>query len=1140
MSGHDGPPPSGDWETARASALPTRAPALARHDGKPHLSIDHLLSERFRVVRFIAHGGMGEVYEAEDLELRERVAIKTIRPEIADDERTMERFRREVQLARKVTHPNVCRTYDLFHHRSTERGPTGKQSRTTFLSMELLAGETLAERLRRVGRLSPDEAFPIVSQMAAGLSAAHEAGIVHRDFKCSNVLLVPDTAGRTGTRAVITDFGLAQTSVPSGSLSVSLTEKGSIRGTPAYMAPEQVQGGEVSAATDIYALGIVLYEMATGSLPFTADTPIATALKRLQEDPPSPRTHVPDLDPKWEATILRCLARSPANRFSTATKVVRTLSGENERHPASEANRRRAVLLAGFATTLIALVFVLSLVVGRGRHAAAPVDRSPGVADQAPRRSVAVLGFKNLAGQPQEAWISTALAEMVTTELAAGDELRTVPEETIAQMKISLALPDADTFGRQTLAKIRQNIDAGYIITGSYLAMSSQPTAPVRVDAKLQDVSAGETVAAVTETGTEGQLADLVVRAGARLRQKLGVSKVSTVDAAAVQATLPSDPVATRFYAEGLVKLRTYDNLAARDLLERAVAADPRHALSHAALAEAWSGLGYDATAKAESRKAFDLRARLPRRDRLFIEGKYYEVLHDWPKAIDAYHALFSFFPDDLEYGLRLADAEIGAGSAKDALATIGRLRGLAPPSRDDPRIDLAEAKAAGTLGDYRGEAAAAERAIAKGQSSGARLIVAMGRFRQALGSLTGDPQNAIAAFDDAIRIYTAAGDRGAEARMLSRKQSVLYTLGKVSEAQSLGREALAIGHEIGDKGGTLAATLESAWIEEEEGHLRTAVPLLEEGLRIARDINNREAQCRGLVELAMCKFGLADVASANRLFSEAVSLSRETGMRGYLAWGLSQSARALFWEGDLEGARSSYEEARSTAEKIGYKSGAAWATNGVGDVLLAKGDLIGARKCKEQALETLKAANDKDDYAQAENGLADIALHEGRLNEAEAFARAAAGDLRDLRQENDAGEATALLALALLGERKLSAAEHAIATIEPLIKKSPYVITRVNIATASGRVRAAAGKTAQAVQTLKAAISEAKKFGYVQGEFEARLALGEFELEAGRNAEGRILLADLEKDATAKGFLLISRKAAAARVRSVRMTGAS
>jgi serine/threonine protein kinase len=262
------------------------------------LSTGQVLSERFQILRFISSGGMGDVYEAQDLVLRERVALKTIRSDIAASEEAVERFKREIYLARKVTHPNVCRIFDFARDQNAEQGEV------LFLTMELLAGETLSKSLRPSRRMSTEEALPIVLQMTAALSAAHDAGIVHRDFKCANVILVPSSET---PRAVVTDFGLARGKDGESGLLDSLTNLGRVVGTPDYMAPEQLEGGPITPATDIYALGVVMYEMVTGACPFTGENAWAVANKRLKENAPSPRTQVPALDPRWEKAILRCL-----------------------------------------------------------------------------------------------------------------------------------------------------------------------------------------------------------------------------------------------------------------------------------------------------------------------------------------------------------------------------------------------------------------------------------------------------------------------------------------------------------------------------------------------------------------------------------------------------------------------------------------------------------------------------------------------------------------------------------------------------------------------------------------------------------------------------------------------------------------
>ncbi len=258
---------------------------------------------------------MGAVYEANDVILRTPVALKVLQGKIVADAAVLERFRREVLLARRVSHPNVCRVYELY------QGTTAAGTPIHFLTMEFLEGETLAARIARTGRMTTAEAFPLVQQMCDGLAAAHAEGVIHRDFKSNNVMLVQRSASARQTqgdapRVAITDFGIARALLQDGAAGANaLTGEAGVIGTPEYMAPEQVTGGDVSEATDIYALGVVLYEMVTSRLPFSAATPLATAARRLNEPPPRPEVSVPGLDPRWSRTIRPLPRPRPAATF---------------------------------------------------------------------------------------------------------------------------------------------------------------------------------------------------------------------------------------------------------------------------------------------------------------------------------------------------------------------------------------------------------------------------------------------------------------------------------------------------------------------------------------------------------------------------------------------------------------------------------------------------------------------------------------------------------------------------------------------------------------------------------------------------------------------------------------------------------
>jgi len=319
--------------TEFATSPVTRDPQSVSDYQRRSLAPGDLLASRFKVIQFIADGGMGEVYEGEDIELREFVALKTIRQSLLEKPSAVSRFKQEVRLARQITHSSVCRVYDLFRHTFPDGG------QIIFISMELLRGKTLSRQLHDDGRFGVEQTLALATQIANALSAAHDAGIVHRDFKPGNVILVPDERCEGGFRVVVTDFGLAVKSVAAiAAADATVSVLGSDgAGTPAYMAPEQIEGRPATPASDIYSFGLVLYEMVTGQRPFEGATPTEAALNRLRKPPIPPSRFVPGLSLVWQTTILKCLEIDPANRFAKVQDVIAELSGAGKSPAAPEA-----------------------------------------------------------------------------------------------------------------------------------------------------------------------------------------------------------------------------------------------------------------------------------------------------------------------------------------------------------------------------------------------------------------------------------------------------------------------------------------------------------------------------------------------------------------------------------------------------------------------------------------------------------------------------------------------------------------------------------------------------------------------------------------------------------------------------------
>lgn len=271
------------------------------------LGVGDVLAGRYRIERFIAGGGMGMVYEARDILLSEPVAIKLLRPELLDKPGAQERFAEEIRIARRVTHPNVCRVFDV-----------GIDGARIFFTMELHPGDTLAGLLARQGAMDAATAVPLVRQLLDGVAAAHAVSVVHLDLKPSNVLL----GGPDGSRLAITDFGLA---VPCCAELGCRCDKPHLLGTPLYMAPEQVEGGMAMERTDVFALGVILFQIATGCLPYQGDSNEEIARARLRGAPPSPCAVRPAVDRRWDEVIRSCLARDPEERPQDARAVAGAL-----------------------------------------------------------------------------------------------------------------------------------------------------------------------------------------------------------------------------------------------------------------------------------------------------------------------------------------------------------------------------------------------------------------------------------------------------------------------------------------------------------------------------------------------------------------------------------------------------------------------------------------------------------------------------------------------------------------------------------------------------------------------------------------------------------------------------------------------
>jgi len=1079
----------------------------------------------YRVLSRLGSGGMGVVYEAEDLKLGRRVAMKFLPGEVASDRTAFERMQREARSASALDHPNICSIYEL-----------GEHDGQPFIVMQLLEGETLREWIERTSKMDKHSrltgAIDLAIQITRGLEAAHQKNIIHRDIKPENIFVT------VRGEAKILDFGLAKVMEPQkepdvqsdltadtaaqGEEALTLTRTGAKMGTAFYMSPEQIRGEKLDARSDLFSLGLVLFEMLTGRRAFRGSTG-ADVHDAVLHGLPVPVRHLnPAVPAGVESVIRRSLEKDRARRYQSARELHTDLERlKLRRSPALGIGGRIA------AGCLLLLLIALGVNVGglRDRILRRPVSND--AAEQLKRRTaVAVLGFKNLSGRDDEAWISTALSEMLDAQLSAGQQLRVVSSEDVARMKIDLSLPAADSYGRDTLQKIRAHLGSDIVVLGSYLDTGKDTGGKIRVDVRLQDARQGETIAVISQDGNEASLPELVTQSGAGLRQKLGIADVSSTEASQVAASAPASPEATRLYAEGLAKLQAYEALAARDLLEKAVAADPNYALSHSALAQAWSQLGYDKKAQEEAKKAFDLSANLTREQHLSVEGRYREIAHDFPSAIEIYRTLRNFFPDNLDYALRLASSQRKAGRPKESLETVAQMRTLPKPLSDDARIDVEEASAQNAAGNFSASQEAAAAATAKAKAQGSRMLQAQATLSEGFAwDRLGDLNKAVQKSLEGRDLAANAGNPDLLGRAQRTYGIVLYDKGDFAGAQSAYEQALNIFQKIGD--GQIASTSVSLGnVYYDQGKLEEARRYYEQALRIDQEIGAGPGEIGSdMGSIANVLDNLGDLMGATRMQEQSLQGFRDGGDQRGVSATLGNLANVLVERGDLSQAMSYYDEGMSIAEKIGYKEGRAFNLEGEAQIFLDRDQLSQARDREEQALRIRKEVGDSVSIARSQMALATIAFEQGKPAESEALIRAAAPQFEQQTMATDASQSAALLARVLLAQSKIpdaeAAAVNALALAERTSDRSTHLVTSL----AGAEVNARTGKEPTATKALQSVLNESVRDGYKQFEFEARLDLGRLELHSSR-ASGRQRLENLEGDAGRKDFRLIARKA--------------
>ena len=757
------------------------------------LQIGDLLGGRYEILQLLGEGGMGAVYKATDRELDRFIALKVIRPELASNPAILARFKQELLLAHQVTHRNVIRIYDL-----------GDAEGIKFITMEFIEGKDLRSLIRDKQKYAPEEAVDVIQQVCLALEAAHAVGVIHRDLKPQNIM--QDGAGRI----LVMDFGLARTLGGDG-----MTQTGAIVGTMEYMSPEQALGKELDQRSDIFALGLILYEMLTGKGPFQADSALASLIKRTQER----ATPVSEIDAQipgaLSGIVSKCLERDLEPRYQNASAILADLNTWKDKRAAGtftlDANVKpwgRTIpwpLITGILTVLVLAIggFLLRDRLFKPSPSATSTPVTPAV-------SLAILPFRNASSDQSLDWLGPSLAEMLSTDVGQSAQLRTVSPNSLHQIFSDLRITSATVLDPATIRRVANFSNADRVVWGQYAKFGDQ----IRIDATLQDIKNDRTVSLKADVPSEKEIPGAIDRLADSIRQTLALPANVLKELKASSFQPSSNSVAAlRDYNQGIGLQRDGKNLDAQKQFENATKEDPTFALAFSKLAQAYGSLGYDSEAEQSAKKAVGLSQDLPEAEKYLISAIELQVMKNYPDAIKAYDNLARVSPDN-----------------SDVKAVLAKLY--------EDSGDLGKAR------DYY-------QKILSANPKDIEAILNIGRVQ--LKSV--DPQASLETLNRAYSLAVQVDNQEQKATSLHRMAVAYRMLSKPDEVLRNEQEALAIWRRIGQKSGLAFSLNEMARAQATLGKNKDAMTNFQEALQIRREIGDK----RGLGDTLIDMGNLAD-----------------------------------------------------------------------------------------------------------------------------------------------------------------------------------------------------------------------------------------------------------------------------------------
>jgi eukaryotic-like serine/threonine-protein kinase len=917
------PPSAG---RARHSAILAKRPALRPGD---------LFGGRYEIVQVLGSGGMGTVYKALDREVQHLVALKLIRPEMAAHPVILARFKQELLTARQVTHRNVIRIYDLSEIDSVK-----------FITMEFVEGADLRKLLETRHKLPPAEAVEIIRQVCLALAAAHGAGVVHRDLKPQNIM--QEAHGRI----LVMDFGLARSLESDG-----MTQTGMLLGTIEYMSPEQAMGKHVDARSDLFAVGLIFYELLTGNMPYKADTAMASLLKRNQERA-VPVVELDNSIPKGLSDIVgKCLERDLADRYQSVEELLSDLDAWQGNRAVSASVSlplpapRRELHWKWIAAGTLAAALAAGGWALRGRFAAKPSVK----AAAGPQVSLAILPFRNGSGDVKLDWLGPTLADMLNTDVGQSAELRTISSDRLHQVLSDLQVSPGSDIDPATLRRIAEFSNADTLVWGQFARIGGQ----IRIDATLRDLKRQRSIPVKAEAADEKALLPAIEQLAESIQKNLALPSdvVSELRAKSYRPSSDSLP-ALRSYNEGLEFARQGNHLEATKRFEASVAADPAFALAYSRLGQAYSSLRNDDRAREVSQKAVDLSEKLPAPERYLIEANFAQVSNDYRKAIESYENLAKVSPDDADVRFRLGELYESTGAFDPARAQLAKVLANDPKRVDAllaaGRVEIKGGNPRGSL-DYlnRGLTLSIELGNADGKAT---ILNAIGAAYEQLNK----PDDAMRNYRESLAIKRSLGQKPGVALTLGNIARVQAGLGKPEEAYKSYLEAVKLQREISDKKGLGVTLINLGQLYNERSRYEDALKDFKEALQIQRDIGDEYRQALCLNNIGNVYLAKGQPSDALTYYERALELRKKTNVPSEIGETLHNLGEASLKAGDYGQSLDYHLKALELFRGAGDKSGAAIQSYSMGTIFEYRGRYGAALKSKEEALKTFRELQDR------------------------------------------------------------------------------------------------------------------------------------------------------------------------------------